>query len=312
MNPELVRYIEGERLNGKSDVEIKSALMGGGWNGAVLEKYFLNINAISFIGLVKETVAFFSGNLVGFFVVWLIPSAVTFFLAIGMGAMVFMIFGSLVSGGSMVWTYLVVVFVLALLLLLSTFWGQAALIALSSRKLALSSMGALKKGLSMTFKNYWLAQWVGVGIIGNMMFLLIPGGIVLIWTIFASYVLVIQGLPVRHSIVYSREMVRGRFWRVTGYIVGYGLANMAISYALSKLVEIASLGLWTTVFVNVFINFVLASIGVVFLERLYEGLSDREIKLAEKLPRPIYLYTGVIGFILAFSAPLLIAIFLGV
>lgn len=309
MNPRVVEFIRTARERGVSDEAIMAELTKNGWTEQMISGYFSHKN-IGFIQVTRETLALLISKFWPIFLVWLIPSLLTLVSIFGIGIFAFMMFGALMTRGN-VWLYFGLAALFAVPLALSVPWGQASLIAVTSRKLNSGVKESLTRGARFLVKNSILSLIVGIAIVGNFLFLFVPGLIVMTFLVFASYSLVVGGLGVRASLAHSRSLSAGRFWRVFLILIVFILVNSGLSYLISKVTEWSQLPVWPSIGFQIFLNFLLASFGVVFLQVLYEDLSAGVALPAVEPKLPRYFYTGLIGFLLILFMPLLIGVFFG-
>jgi hypothetical protein len=122
--------------------------------------------------------------------------------------------------------FLAVVVIVNLLFMVASFWVDLAGVKAVSGVVNRNSL-ALKELFNFAKKRLWLFALLslvtgllqGLGII----LLVIPGVILIVWFAFVKFIFVERETGVRDSLIASRELVKGRFWKVFGRILVFAL-----------------------------------------------------------------------------------------
>ena len=144
---------------------------------------------------------------------YLVASSITLVLAIFLGQ-----WGALVG---------------AIILLIGIFWLTGALV----EAVADIRDGRSDLGVSETFSKVWPRVWpllgasilAGLGIAFGLVFLIVPGLILLTWWALIPPAIVLENRGVFESFGRSRELVRGHGWNVFGVLI--------ITYLLSAVIS---------------------------------------------------------------------------
>lgn len=121
----------------------------------------------------------------------------------------------------------------------------------------------IKTGRALvTLRLFALQAVLGVIVILGLAFFIFPGLIVVVWTVFASFVLVLENRGVIDSLRRSRELVQGYFWSVVGYSLLFWLFAAMVGGALSTLVPL----------VGIIILWIFSSYFLIFPLLLYREL----------------------------------------
>ncbi|MBI5135168.1 hypothetical protein HZA86_02955 [Candidatus Uhrbacteria bacterium] len=105
-------------------------------------------------------------------------------------------------------------------------WAQIALI-MASVNPAMGARQALKQSYRLLPAYAWIALLVSLGSIAGTLLFIIPGVIVSVWWMFSHYVLVGEHLRGTKALGRSRAYVRGRWWKVVGRMIGFGVLMVA-------------------------------------------------------------------------------------
>ena len=127
----------------------------------------------------------------------------------------------------------------AFVLLVGAFWLTGAIV----EAVADVRDGRADLTLGETFRRVWprvlpllgAAILAGIGIALGLLLLIVPGLILLTWWSLISPAIVLEGRPVLESFGRSRELVRGKGWRVLGVIVLTFLLTSVVSGAIGAL-----------------------------------------------------------------------------
>lgn len=127
------------------------------------------------------------------------------------------------------WYYLITSWIFGLIMLLLFLFISGALTSLSLRKTKFSYKELTKEGRSV-FSKYLLYNIVYVFFLFLLFLLLIiPGIIFFVYWIFGPYVLFDKKKTISQSLKESRYIVKGRWWKVFGYISLIALIYLGIA-----------------------------------------------------------------------------------
>lgn len=98
-----------------------------------------------------------------------------------------------------------------------------------------------KIGVGKVFKDAWKKYWkfllfsIVTGLICLLGFalLVIPGIILMVWFTFSRFIIIENGLSIRESLLKSRAMVKGRFWKILWRVIVFGLFCLLVEIVLS-------------------------------------------------------------------------------
>lgn len=198
-----------------------------------------------------------------------------------------------------VWTYLITMPVLGIISLLLTCFVYAGLISISVKASRFSFRELLKFGKHSFFKNLLFTIVIAIFLFGLLLLLIIPGIIFAIYWIFGVYVLFDEDKPILKSLKRSREIVRGKWWRVFGYIILLSLILIGIAIVAGLIAtptelmykiaiqngETVSIQFYATHsllswFSNLLLNLIIVPIGILFFKNFYFSLKTlrKEVK----------------------------------
>lgn len=149
----------------------------------------------------------------------------------------------------------------------------------------------VNNGLS-NFRKYFVAMLVlFIFLIGLFILLIIPGIIFVVYWVCALYILFAEKKGIRASLKTSRQLVKGKWWRVFGYILLFGVCMSVISIIANILtlpfidfngiVKATQAGTQyvspigysiAMIFANLLVGFVLTPFQIFFGKYLYLGL----------------------------------------
>jgi len=75
----------------------------------------------------------------------------------------------------------------------------------------------------------------GIILLFGFLFLIIPGVIFFVWFMFAHFEVVLTGAGIRESLSRSKALVAGKFWKVLGRLVVFGLFQILVQTFLTIL-----------------------------------------------------------------------------
>lgn len=118
--------------------------------------------------------------------------------------------------------------VLTLLSIFVGLWSQSA------KYLAVIKMGNTEKEIfKLGYKNIWrfflVSLVVGSIVVLGLVLLIIPAVIFGVWYSFSVWLVLDKGMKIREALKTSKAMVKGRFWKVLGRTVTFGLFAFFVS-----------------------------------------------------------------------------------
>lgn len=136
------------------------------------------------------------------------------------------------------WNYLIISWIFVLGIMLLFLFVSGALTSLSIRKSKFSPKELVKEGKSV-FSKYFLYSLISLIFIFLLLLLfIIPGLIFAIYWLFGSYVLFDQKTSILQSLKKSRQLVKGKWWKIFGSLILIILISAGISLIISLIPEI--------------------------------------------------------------------------
>jgi len=138
-------------------------------------------------------------------------------------------------------------------------------LSLSYLNISLSNKSKLSfsEVFSKTKKYFWKYLWfiIATSFLLMILYLLliVPGIIFTIYWIFASYIFIIENKSVMQSLKKSKQIVRGNWWNVFGYIVLLALICVGVSIIFNLIPIVGSL--LRILFIN--------SFAIIFIKNFY-------------------------------------------
>ncbi|MBI2625515.1 hypothetical protein HYW68_00490 [Candidatus Parcubacteria bacterium] len=224
MDPILESYIREARAAGKSEDHIRSGLHEQGWPEHVIDEALTGRTASSQTGELKPFGELFTqtrrsyGHL--FRIFW--PVFALLF--------VLQVVPSFLPGGAPV----AVVFQGAAwlaVLVLTMLLPIAMILALDRRERGSPTpdlVGLFREARAKFFGFVWVGMMSTLVVMGGLVALVVPGLILSIQNIFASYIYILEGRRGLRAVETSRQMVRGLGWQVFGRLFLMGLMAMAV------------------------------------------------------------------------------------
>jgi hypothetical protein len=119
-------------------------------------------------------------------------------------------------------------------LLTSIFVGAAGIVALG--KIISSGELSVKKTFGSAWKVYWkfllLSLVIALIYLFGFVLLIIPGTIFVVWFAFSKFMMVEKGAKLKESLLNSKNLVKGYFWKVLGRLIVFGLFMILTQMAL--------------------------------------------------------------------------------
>ncbi len=140
---------------------------------------------------------------------------------------------------------ILIILAVGLIYLIVSFWVYVAgIMAVDSVVNGKTDLN-LKKLKDDSYKKLWgfslVGLLVGLVIMGGILLLFIPGLIFTVWYYFAGYAYVDKKLDIKEALIFSKSIVRGRFWAVAGRLIVIGLLNSLASGLVSALPYVGAL-----------------------------------------------------------------------
>jgi hypothetical protein len=123
-------------------------------------------------------------------------------------------------------------FFLLLFFIILILFADASLIGISLEKSRFNFKEMIKIGRSFYLKYIGFTIVVSLFLIGLFLLLIVPGIIFSIYWIFAVYVLYYEKKGILSSLKRSREIVKGNWWKVFGYLLLISLILYGVSYII--------------------------------------------------------------------------------
>lgn len=180
---------------------------------------------------------------------------------------------------------------------------QGAMIAVAYHKDKLSVGDALRVGRSKAVPLFIANVVVGFLILGGLFVLVIPGIVFSILLALVSTAIVIDDVKGVEALRVSAGLVKRYFWEIFGRILVLMGINLAISFVLGMVLEIAerTLGGGTTGLVafvlNMIINIGMMAFSVIYMTRIYQQVRAER----QTAPMSLRLLAGIslFGYIIA-------------
>lgn len=100
----------------------------------------------------------------------------------------------------------------------------------------LSVIEALRKSCAKYWWPYFLLTIVVAIITGlGFVLLIVPGVLFLTWFSFARFILVEKGSKIKESLVTSRNLVKGKFWKIFGRLIVFGVFELVVEFIFSTI-----------------------------------------------------------------------------
>lgn len=161
-----------------------------------------------------------------------------------------------------------VIFVIASVIM--QIWGQATFIEMSRE----IDEGRVPEKFTNAMKSAWKFFWpllgltilVGLITVAGLIVLIVPGVILGMMLMFASYALVLEGKSVTDSMRRSFDLVKGNFWPVLGRALLFALIILAINSVIGFIPIIGQL-------ITAVIYAIIAPVSAIYYYLIYKDLS---------------------------------------
>lgn len=128
--------------------------------------------------------------------------------------------------------------------LIVSFWVSAAAIMAVSGVVTGPSI-PVREVFSFAWKRLWAFSLLGILvslIIGlGFVMLIVPGILFLVWFNFSAFELITRGKGIKESLGGSKKLVSGRFWKVLGRLLVFGLFSALAGLLLSAVPYLGSI-----------------------------------------------------------------------
>lgn len=133
-----------------------------------------------------------------------------------------------------------------------------------------------------------------VFLIGLFILLIVPGVIFSIYWLFVIYIVVFHDKAFIEALKHSREIVKGRWWKVFGYSLVLGLISLVVALGVGAIIGIPSIfigesviiDIVTAVILNIFLSYFLVA-GVVFFVNFDNNRVSKVEKGKKQIPAQV-------------------------
>ena len=141
---------------------------------------------------------------------------------------------SVIDSGSQVITVIMTILQI-LYLLVGVFVAVAGIIGLG--KVIGGGELSVRKTFASAWKKYWIFLLLSIVLalvyVFGFVLLLIPGLLFVVWFAFSKFVMVEKGLGLKESLLKSKAMVKGIYWKILGRIIIFGAFTVIVQTILS-------------------------------------------------------------------------------
>jgi hypothetical protein len=134
-----------------------------------------------------------------------------------------------------IWLDVIMGFLQILTLLTGVFVTVAGIVALD--KIIGKGGFSVLKTYKIAWKKYWTLLLLSIILVliyfVGFILLIVPGIIFVVWFAFSRFVGVEKNLGVKDSLLRSREMVKGIYWKVLGRLIVFGAFTLVIQIVLT-------------------------------------------------------------------------------
>lgn len=140
-----------------------------------------------------------------------------------------------IKNSTSIWLVLGVGVVQILYFLTSALVTISAVVALG--KIVNGGELSFKKTYKSAWKNYWMLLLLSVVLtliyVFGFLLLIIPGMIFIVWFAFSRFMAIEKGLGIKQSLLKSKELVKGIYWKVLGRLIVFGAFTVLVQMVLS-------------------------------------------------------------------------------
>lgn len=211
------------------------------------------------------------------------------FIAMGAGAI-------MARGGFPEGTYGLILMIAGTVALI--FAENAAMVAVAK---GTDFAASYRRGAALFFPMLWIWVLVGLAVCGSFVMLIVPGIMVMIWLLLATFILVVEDRHGFGALLASREYVRGYWWATFGrYLL---LLVFGAAIGVIDLVMTATLGAVAGMAVYYLLILFFQPFAIAYLYQLYENFAGLkpEVRGAQPKGGKGFLITSmVVGLIVPF------------
>lgn len=168
-------------------------------------------------------------------------------------------------------------FISGLILLLAAAWilfvfiwpGVALIYAVKERKREIGFRQSFGKAWPKLLSYLWVSFLSGLAVFAGLILLIIPGIIFMVWFSFSVYVLIAEDRKGTQALSRSKQLVKGRWWKVFGRLVMLWLLGLIVVGVLNSVPLVGTL----------IANLLISSFSVVYLYLLYEDLKEQKERI---------------------------------
>lgn len=135
---------------------------------------------------------------------------------------------------------IIIFFVLVLISIISGLWTQTATY-FSIIKIGRAEQEVFKLGFSKMLRFLSVSLVVGLITLLGLVLLIIPAIVFGVWYSFSVWLVLDKGMKISEALKTSKAMVKGKFWKVLGRSVVFGLFTLFISILTSVIPYVGSL-----------------------------------------------------------------------
>ncbi len=170
-------------------------------------------------------------------------------------------------------------------------------VILYSLKENLSIFDSYKKTKNIIFSLIFVVILTNIFIYGGTLFLIVPGIIFLAWFSFAVFVVIFEGKKGFSALWRSKEIAKGKFWKIYGRILLIGIGFGILGYLVERLLGKTEISyLFVTYLLNL-LNYIVLWIVLFFLyNKEKEGVISEYIP--SKLSKVFFTIPAILGTII--------------
>jgi len=198
--------------------------------------------------------------------------------------------------------------VIYILFIVISLWSQVASIFVLSRS---DEQIGVKQAFSLTKNKVWIffgtTFVVGILTYFGSLFLIIPGLVLMVWTLFAPYIVVNEGISGLQAALTSRGLVRGRGWAVFGRVVVLysimfgGVVFFIVLFAVTYSIQKSMILLIILLILSLIYIVIMGYISQIYVYCMYKNLRELHPDPVYIAPstRKKYIIFCIVGFVFA-------------
>lgn len=268
VTPELISYINNELSQGISEQAVKSQLLEANWAPQDIDEAFVRIHyqpqkqiSTQINYLLPPTVLLINSwaiykkkwksiikILIFYYLLYLPTILLSLILTVAVNFLNPTNPSSILFYTPLFSAVFFAVFFSILSAIIQTLSTISLILFLSTEEEKASFKILLKKSFSLLFSFWWLTLLEGLIILGGFLIFLIPGLIFFVFFLFSHYILILENIKGTNALFISREIVRERFWGVTGRILFIAVIIFIFSFVLYYLPNVINSLLYTQSF----------------------------------------------------------------